>query len=91
MTQKELKKTKSARLYHIIISLTVITLIGTCIYLQNKCGIEFGSLLKSKQPESKMKQVTQKNGPRLLSYPVYRIFTRSLTTFIAARSPAVRA
>jgi uncharacterized protein (TIGR01244 family) len=69
MTQKELQKTKSARLYHIIILLTVIALVGICIYLQNKCGLEFGSLLKSKQPESKTKQVTQKKWAQALELP----------------------
>ncbi|MHC4537680.1 MAG: hypothetical protein ACYS6K_27415 [Planctomycetota bacterium] len=60
MTQKEQQKINSAKWYHIIILLTVIALIGTCIYLQKKSGLEFGSLLESKQPESIAKQATQK-------------------------------
>ena len=69
MTQKELKKTKSARLYRITVLLTVVALVCICIYLKNKCGLEFGSLLKSKQPESKTKQVTQKKWAQALELP----------------------
>ncbi|MCP4613260.1 MAG: dual specificity protein phosphatase family protein [Planctomycetes bacterium] len=68
MTLKELQKTKSATLYHIIILLTVIILIGTCIYLQ-KSRLEFGSLLESKQPESITKQETQKKWAQALNLP----------------------
>jgi len=60
MTQNELKKTESARLYHIIILLTLIVLTGTCIYLQKKSGLESGPPFKSKQPELETKQVTRK-------------------------------
>ena len=60
MTQKELQKTKSAKLYRIIILLTVIVLIGTCIYLQKKSGLESGSTFKSRQPDFETKQETQK-------------------------------
>ncbi len=60
MIQKELKTTESARLYHIIILLTVIALIGTCIYLQKKSGLESSSPYKSRQPELETKQVTRK-------------------------------
>jgi protein tyrosine phosphatase (PTP) superfamily phosphohydrolase (DUF442 family) len=69
MTQKEPKKTKSARSYHIAVLLTVVTLIGICIYLQKKYGPEFDSLSKSKQPESKTKQETKKKWAERLELP----------------------
>lgn len=69
MTQKELKKTKSARLYHIAILLAVIALIGICIYLQKKCGPEFGSLFKSKKPDLETKQETQKKFAQAIDLP----------------------
>jgi tyrosine-protein phosphatase SIW14 len=63
MTQKERKKTKSAKLYHIAVFLVCVTLIG--IYLQKKCGLELSSLLKSKQPDLEIKQETQKRAKRI--------------------------
>ena len=58
MTKKERKKTKSAKLYHIAVLLVFVALTGT--YLQQKYGLEFGSLFQSKQPDVETKQVTKK-------------------------------
>jgi len=67
MTQKEQKRTESAWLHRIVILLSIVALIG--IYLQKKCGLEFGSSLKSRRPESKTKQVTQKKWAQPLELP----------------------
>ncbi len=66
MTQKELKKTKSATLYHIIIMLAVIASICTCIYLQRKSGLESGSTFISRQSDLETKEVTQKKWAQAL-------------------------
>ena len=69
MTQKEQKKTKSAKWYNIIILLTVIVLIGTCIYLQKKSGLESGSTFISRQPDLETKQEAQKKWAQALELP----------------------
>lgn len=69
MTQKEQKRTESARLHRTVILLSIIALIGICIYLQKKCGLEFCSLLKCKQTETKTKQETQKKWAQALELP----------------------
>ncbi|MDT8301172.1 MAG: dual specificity protein phosphatase family protein [Sedimentisphaerales bacterium] len=69
MTQKELQKTKSATLYHIIILLTVLASISTCIYLQRKSGLESGSTFKSRQPDLEIKQEIQKEWAQALELP----------------------
>jgi len=69
MAQKELQKTNSATLYHIIILLTVIASIGTGIYLQRKSGLESGSTFKNRQPDLETKQETQKKWAQALELP----------------------
>ena len=67
MRQKEQKKTKAARLFYIAVLLVIFALIG--VYLQKKCGLEFGSLFKSKQPDLEIKQETQKKWAQALELP----------------------
>jgi protein tyrosine phosphatase (PTP) superfamily phosphohydrolase (DUF442 family) len=66
MTQKEQKRAESARLHRTFILLSIIVLIVVCIYLQKKCGLEFSSLFKRKQPETKTKQEPQKKWAQAL-------------------------
>ncbi|MCP4263759.1 MAG: dual specificity protein phosphatase family protein [Planctomycetes bacterium] len=67
MTQKKQKKIKSAWLYRIAIFLVLVAAIG--IYLQKKCGFDFGSLFKSNKSNLETKQEIQKKWAHALELP----------------------